>query len=146
MLNGDRETRPPVEAVPDIIASPSDSKKAKLDLDPNPDKSEKNGCTSTQDVKDSSTTGAITQTNTNTEDSPGAGPSSLPDQKVGEQQDGDAVASDGEGEMSFSVQPPTPEATASSLPVVERLEEEWTTCHMVWRGTIYDFKVEANDL
>lgn len=137
MLNGDRESRPPVEAVPDIIASPPDSKKAKLDPSPDSDKSEKNDSNPAEDVKVSDSASQ------NTGDSPGAGPSTrtLPDQKGGVQQD-----ESGDGEMSFSLQPPTPEATASSLPVVERLEEEWTACHMVWRGTIYDFKVEANDL
>lgn len=130
MLNGDKEPLPPVEAVPDIIASPPDPKKPKLS--PSEADSEQHDPTPVQEVSASSA---------NTDSSPGAGPSTLP-----EKENGVKVDKEVDGEMSFSVQPPTPEATAVSLPVVEKLEEEWTTCHMVWRGTTYEFAVEANDL
>lgn len=144
MLNGDQEHRPPVEAVPDIIASPPGSKKPKLSSGEPAIEDTGSPSIPTQTSTDTDTV-AMGSLDMRTEDSPGAGPSTLPLVNDNGRSGNDAAAEE-DKEMSFNVQPPTPEATAVSMPIVERREEEWSICHMIWRGTIYEFKVEANDL
>lgn len=134
MSDGIKEDQPPVEAVPDIIASPSEPKKMKVLSNPQVNTTQ-TPLSSKQDNKTDEPTDNDMESDMPS--NPEAGPSTgiTSQRKVDDDED-----------VSVNIQPPTPEAVSMSLPVVETKEEEWSHCHMTWRGKVYDFKVDANDM
>lgn len=124
MSDRDPKESPPIEAVPDIVASPEKGESAdgaaeapprdrathERSLNPRNDSSE---------AKDHAIGVAIAAPLTN------GGTSS---------------------DSGSTVEPLTPEVTAVSLPAVAEEDEQWTSCHMTWRGKAYEFRVGANDL
>lgn len=118
MSEGEPGSSPPVEALPDIIASPDDARLA-------------------DDGSHTEATASVSA-----DDPPTA--SSLENQAIK-----DGAVNDEQPSvlgMETRLEPPTPEMTAVSLPIVAETEEQWTSCHMTWRGKLYDFRVGANDL